>query len=175
MIKRLFSPPVFNNKEDNFRAKFINGFAWIVIAIFAISLIPNLLPSADENAGNTIIFLICLILVFFVSLYLLKRGNLNASGSIIVVFSWLGFGFQAYAADGVRDVVVIAYIAISLLASIIINWRAGSIVMVLSIATIWVMATLEVNGIIQPRFQEPIAFSRDLTLIFVAIAVLIYF
>ncbi len=28
MIKRLFSPPVFDNEEDNFRAKFINGFAW---------------------------------------------------------------------------------------------------------------------------------------------------
>ena len=175
MIKRLFSPPVFDNEEDNFRAKFINGFAWIVIALLALSLLPTLGPSADENASTTVIFLTVLILVFAVSLYLLRRGNLNASGSIIVVFAWLGFGLQAYAADGVRDIIIVAYVAVSLLASIIINWRAGSIVMILSIGIIWALAILEVNGILIPRFQEPIAFSRDLSFVFVAIAVLIYF
>ena len=111
----------------------------------------------------------------FLSLYILRRGNLNVSGTIIVVLGWLGFGLQAYAADGVRDIIIVAYIAISLLASIIINWRAGAIVMILSIGAIWALASLEVNGFLQPRFQEPIAFSRDLTFVFVAIAVLIYF
>lgn len=175
MIKRLFSPPVFDNEEDNFRAKFINGFAWIVIALFAISVVPTLGPNADENAGTTIIFLTSLILVFFASLYMLRRGNLNASGIIIVILGWLGIGLQAYAADGIRDIIIIAYIAISLLASIIINWRAGSVVMILSIGAIWTLAILEMNGYLNPRFQEPIAFSRDISFVFVAIAVLIYF
>jgi GAF domain-containing protein len=175
MIKRLFSPPVFDNEEDNFRAKFINGFAWIIIILLSLSLIPALGPNADENAGTTIIFLASLILVSFVSLYMLRRGNLNVSASIIVILSWLGFGLQAYLADGVRDIIIIAFIAISLLASIIINWRAGSLVMLLSIGAIWVLAILEVNGVLHPRFQEPIAFSRDLSFVFVAIAVLIYY
>lgn len=175
MIKRLFSPPVFDNEEDNFRAKFINGFAWTVILLLTLSLIPVLGPNADENAGTTIIFLAGLILAMILSLYLLRRGKLNVSGWIIVALGWLGFGFQAYAADGVRDIIIVAYIAISLLASIIINWRAGAIVMILSIGVIWVLASLEVNGVLQPRFQEPIAFSRDLSFVFVAIAVLIYF
>jgi GAF domain-containing protein len=175
MIKRLFSPPVFDNEEDNFRAKFINGFAWIVIFLLAISLIFALGPNADENASTTIIFLTGLILVMVFSLYILRRGKLNLSGLIITTLGWLGFGLQAYAADGVRDIIVVAYIAISLLASIIINWRAGSIVMVLSIVTIWALAILEANGYLQPRFQEPIAYSRDLSFVFVAIAVLIYF
>ncbi len=175
MIKRLFSPPVFDNEDDNFRAKFINGFAWSVILLLTISLIPALGPNADENASTTIIFLAGLILVMILSLYILRRGNLNVSGLIIVTFGWLGLGLQAYAADGVRDIIIIAYVAISLLASIIINWRAGSIVMILSIGVLWVLAILEVNGFLQPRFQEPIAFSRDLSFVFVAIAVLIYF
>lgn len=175
MIQRLFSPPLFKNEEDNFRAKFINRFIWIVIVLLTLSLLPALGPNADENAGTTVIFIASIILVSCMSLYMLKRGNLNASGIIMVSLCWLGFGFQAYAADGVKDIIVVAYIAVSLLASIIINWRAGSIVMLLSIATIWVLALLEVNGIIVPRFQEPIAFSRDLSLVFIAIAVLIYF
>ena len=175
MIKRLFSPPVFDNEEDNFRAKFINGFAWIVIALLSAALIPNLGPGADENSATTIIVVTGLIFVMFLSLYLLRRGNLNASGLIIVILGWLGLGLQAFTADGVRDVIVIAYIAISILASIIINWRVGSIIMILSIGVIWVLAILEVNGLLHPHFQEPIAFSRDLSFVFVVIAVLIYF
>jgi GAF domain-containing protein len=175
MIKRLFSPPVFDNEEDNFRAKFINGFAWIVILLLTLSLIPVLGPNADENAGTTIIFLAGLILAMILSLYLLRKRKLNVSGWIIIILGWFGFGLQAYAADGVRDIIIVGYVAISLLASIIISWRAGSIVMLLSILTIWVLAILEVNGFIQPGSQEPIAFSRDLSFMFVAIAVLIYF
>jgi GAF domain-containing protein len=175
MIKRLFGPPVFDKEEDNFRAKFINGFAWVLIVLLSLSLIPTLGPNADENAQTTVIFLVSVILVSFVSLYMLRRGNLNVSGIIIVSLCWLAFGLQAYQADGVRDIIIIAYIAISLLASIIINWRAGGIVIILSIGAIWVLAILEVNGVITPRFQEPIAFSRDLSFVFVAIAVLIYF
>jgi GAF domain-containing protein len=106
---------------------------------------------------------------------MLRRGNLNASGLILVILGWLGLGLQAYAADGVRDIVIPAYIAISLLASIVINWRAGSIVMILSIGVIWSLAILEVNGFLHPRFQDPIVLSRDLSIVFIATAVLIYY
>src|SRR3990172_4455561 len=128
MIKRLFSPPVFDNAEDNFRAKFINGFAWITILLLSAAILPYIGSTTDGNAGTTIIVLLGLILVMFSSLYFLHRGKPALSGTIIVVLSWLGLGIQAYQADGVRDAIIIAYIAISLLASIIINWRAGSIV-----------------------------------------------
>jgi len=175
MIKRLFSPPLFDNEEDNFRAKFISGFAWTLILLLLFSLMPVLGPNADENASTTIIFIVGVILVCFTSLYILRKGNLNASGLILVILCWAGFGLQAYTADGVRDIIIVAYIAISLLASIVINWRAGSIVMVLSIGAIWGFAILEINGYLPPRFQEPITFSRDLSFVFVAIAVLIYF
>jgi len=175
MIKRLFSPPTFDSHEGNFRAKFINGFAWVVIAVLTAALIPNLGPNADENSVTTIVVITSLIFVMFLALYLLRRGNLNASGLIVVLLGWLGLGIQAYTADGVRDVIIIAYISVGLLASIVINWRIGSFVILLSIGAIWTLAILEVNGFISPHFQEPIAFSRDLSLIFVVIAVLIYF
>ncbi len=174
MIKRFFGPPVFN-KEEDFRAKFINGFAWVVIAVLAIALISNLGPNADENSTTTIIVLTSLIFVMGLSLYLLRRGRLNASGLIIVILGWFGLGIQAYTADGARDVIIIAYISVSLLSSIIMNWRIGSFMMILSIGAVWTLAILELNGYIIPHFQEPIAFSRDLSLIFVVIAVLIYF
>ena len=36
MIKRLLSAPHFNDLEQNFRAKFVNGFAWIAMTLIII-------------------------------------------------------------------------------------------------------------------------------------------
>jgi GAF domain-containing protein len=72
-------------------------------------------------------------------------------------------------------VIVVGYIAVGLLASIIIDWRSGSLVILASIGALWAFSLMEVNGLILPTPQEPIGFSRDLSIIFLAIASLIYF
>jgi len=172
MIRRFFSPPVFEKDEDNFRARFINGFAWLVTILFVIILAIYL---KDPPKDATILVLSALIIVMLTAIYLLHRGNINASGIVIVTLSWLGLGIQAYSADGVKDVIVIAYIAIALLASIAVSWRTGFIVTIASIGAIWTLALLEANHIITPRFQNPLDYSRDLSFIFIAITALIYF
>jgi len=47
--------------------------------------------------------------------------------------------------------------------------------MLFSIGAIWFLTFLELNGFIKPEIQGAVAFSRDASLIFVVIAVLIYF
>lgn len=172
MIKGWFSPPVFENEEDNFRAKFINGFAWTVIVLLAIAMIPYLFAPRQDY---TLVILPGLIAVMFAAHYLLRKGNVKASGTIIIVLGWLGLAIQAYTADGVKDVIVIGYIALGLLASIVISWQAGGIVILTSIGAIWGLAFFEINGFITPRLQDPIGYSRDLSLIFAAVTVLVYF
>src|SRR5215510_417466 len=172
MIRKFFSPPVFENDEDNFRAKFINGFAWFAIFLLAFAMIPYLgKPAVDL----TLPILAGLIAVSVATLYLLHRRNIEASGLLIIVLGWLGFAIQAYAADGVKDVIIVGYIALSLLASIVVSWRAGGTVMVTSIAVIWVLEFLETHGYITPTIQDPFGYSFALSLIFVSIATLIYF
>ena len=172
MIRNLFSPPVFENDEDNFRAKFINGFAWVGTILLALALIPYLIR---RQPGFTVIVLSALIIVLLFAIYLLRRGDINASGTAVIVLGWLGLGLQAYTADGVKDVVVVAYIALGLLASIVVSWRAGGAVILTSLAAIWTLGLLEANGVIIGRLQDPIQYSRDLSFIFIAISALIYF
>jgi len=172
MIRNLFSPPVFENDEDNFRAKFINGFAWVGTILLALALIPYLIR---RQPGFTVIVLSALIIVLLFAIYLLRRGDINASGTVVIVLGWLGLGLQAYTADGVKDVVVVAYIALGLLASIVVSWRAGGAVILTSLAAIWTLGLLEANGVIIGRLQDPIQYSRDLSFIFIAISALIYF
>jgi GAF domain-containing protein len=172
MIKGFFSAPVFANEDDNFRAKFINGFAWATILLLTIALLPYL---SRETTDLTVFVLSGLILVMAGALFLLRRGRVTASGSLIAILGWLGLGFQAYSADGVKDVILIGYISLGLLTSIIISLRAGGVVILSSVGVIWVLGILEQRGLINPRFQDPIGYSRDLSFIFVSIAVLIYF
>jgi GAF domain-containing protein len=172
MMRRLLSPPVFEHEEKNFRAKFINGFAWSVIALLLLAIVPHLLGNPKNS---TIAVFSGLIVVMVVALYLLRRGYVDASGMIIIVLGWLGVGIQAYTADGVKDVIVVAFIALGLLASIIVNWRIGSLVILSGIAVIWTLALLQVNVVFTPSSQDPIAFARDLSFVFIAITVLVYF
>jgi GAF domain-containing protein len=116
-----------------------------------------------------------LIIVMLVALYLLRKGHVDASGMSIVVLGWLGIGLQAYTADGVKDVIVVAYLALGLLASIIVSWRLGGIVILSSISVIWALALLQNNGYFTPSSQDPIAFARDLSFVFIAVTVLVYF
>jgi len=169
---RFFAPPVFDNDEDNFRARFINGFAWVVIGILLISIFSD---GFNLSFDSTKLVLSSLIGVQGIALYILRRGDIKTSGFIIVTLGWIGLTYQAYTADGVKDVVVVAYIAIALLASIVVSWLTGGIVILASIAAIWVLALLEVNNFVIPRFQDPTDFARDLSFVFLAITALIYF
>ena len=150
MIRKFLNPPHFGSEEDNFRAKFINIFGLIVLGLLLVGIIPFLF---QDEFNFTVIVLAGLIGVMLLSLYLLRRGYLNQSGIILVVLTWVGITIQAYTADGVKDVIVVGYIAVSLLAGIV-NWRAGSLVLLVSIAAIWALTFLELNGFIAPDLEE---------------------
>jgi GAF domain-containing protein len=172
MIPRFLSSPVFDEEAKNFRAKFINGFAWSVIALLLLAMAPHLLGSAKNFS---IAIFSSLIVVMLFALYLLHRGNVAASGTIIIILSWLGVSIQAYTADGVKDVIVVAFVALGLLASIIVSWRVGGVVILSGIAVIWSLALLQASGYLVPSSQGPVAFARDLSFVFIAITVLVYF
>ena len=171
MIRRLLSPPVFQEDDKNFRAKFINGFAWIAIALLLSVIVIQLF---GEPKNFTVAIFLGLITVMLLALYLLHRGNVTASGMILITLSWLGVSMQAYTADGVKDVIVVAFIALGLLASIILNRRMGGVVILSGIAVIWILASLQANNYFVPSSQDPISFARDLSFVFIAIFVLVH-
>jgi GAF domain-containing protein len=173
MIRKFFSPPVFHDDEEDFRARFINGFAWFVIGLLIAAIF--LSDGLDLRTSTTDFVLIGLIVVQGIALYLLRKEKIVASGLIIVALGWIGLTYQAYNVAGVKDAVIIAYIAAALLASILIGQLAGGLVIVASIGAIWVLALLDVNNVISPEVSKPLDFARDLSLVFLVITALIYF
>ena len=172
MIRRILSAPRFDDLEQDFRAKFVNGFAWIaMILISTVAIVVAVTGFTDY----TLYVLIGLALVFAVAIILLKYRLLNLSSSIVVLLTWLGIFFQALTADGIRDVIVIGFIATALFASILIGWWAGGLTIVASILAAWLLASLETNLLITPTVSTPYIFARDLTFILLIVSALIYF
>ena len=48
MIRRLFAPPQFESDDENFRAWFINGTAWIILFLLVVSMIPQLVKAIPD-------------------------------------------------------------------------------------------------------------------------------
>jgi len=172
MIRKIFYPPVFKEEEKNFRAKFINGFAWIVIAFLFLAMLPHIFGTSKNL---TIAVFSGLILIMLAALYLLHRGWVSASVLVIIIMGWVAIGIQAYNANGVKDAVIIAYLALGLFASMTINWRIGGLVILGSIGVIWTLALLQFKEYFVPGLQDPISFAGYLTAAFLAVAVLAYF
>jgi GAF domain-containing protein len=172
MIKRLLSAPHFDDLEENFRAKFINGFAWIAMSLITIV---TLIVAITGFTDYTVYVLLGLILVFVLTIVLLRKRLLNLSAVTLVVLTWVGIFFQAFTADGIHDVIIIGFIATALFASILIGWWAGGVTIFASILAAWILAGLETNHLITPSISTPLTFARDLTFILLIISALIYF
>lgn len=172
MSWKFFSPPYFEDPEQNFRSKFVNGFSWIAMGLVTFIAI---IVAITGYTDYTLFVLIGLALVFALTIILLRYKLLDLSAATLVVLTWTGIFIQAYTADGVHDVIVIAFIATALFASVLIGWWAGGITMLASIIAAWVLAGLEANQLITPTVSQPYTFARDLTFVLLIISALIYY
>ncbi len=171
-IRNLLSAPDFGNEEANRRAQLIHKFTLIVSGLLGLSLIAY---SLSGMRTNTFIVLVTLLGVMLISFTLLHFRRLLLSGTVLIFTGWILIGLEAYSAEGIRDVIIIAYIAIALLSALLVGWRGTMIVMAASIAIIWLIAFAETQGLIQPAPQAPLAYARDVTVIFIVITSLVYY
>lgn len=172
MIRKFFSPPVFEREEDNFRAKFLNNFTWTVVALLIPATIMYIVRPGDPY---TVPILLTFIIIALVSIFLLRRGKVDVSAWVFILLLWLGVGVEAFVSDGVRDALIPAYVVVGLLTSIVISRRAGSILTLLSIPALLLLGWSEAQGMIQPILAEPTIYAISVGFSFLAITALIYF
>src|SRR3990170_1142781 len=172
MIKKFFAPPHFEGEDLNRKAIILNDFSWIAIGLLFIELLNFTFIDFEYT---TIIFLSGAMGTMALGLFLLRLGYVNASGILAVGIVWIGVGFQAYTADGIYDAVILAYLVTAALAANLINARAAVIVVLLSIMAIWALAFFAINGQVMPTPDTPQNYARDLSIIFLLVAVMVYF
>ncbi len=172
MIRKFLSPPQFDDMESNTKARILNGLAWVVMGLL-LATAPIIALSG--YADFTLYALAGIFVVFSIALFFLKKRRVNAAAVMVAIMAWVVITVQAFTADGVRDVILIAYLAIAMLASLTISIQAAAVMLALSFGAIWSLALLQSSGVITPGLDTPMNYARDLSIMFVVIAAMIYY
>ncbi|MBI5946473.1 MAG: PAS domain S-box protein [Chloroflexi bacterium] len=173
VLRRLFTPPIFENEEETRISQFLITFSWIAITVLVLMILSRAVLWTDATFVPLITFGVIILLLLFMQ-YLIRRGQVYKAGMLVVFGLWGTLTYLAWRADGLRDLAVIAYFIIIILSSLLLERRFALTVTSLSIASIWVFAILEEQGARVLHVDQPISYARDLTGITILIASLIY-
>ncbi len=170
---RFFSSPIFDNEEKTRMARILNSFGWSAIAtVFIITLIRFI--TGGWLSRSSMLVLPLIIVIMFAVLVIIRAGWVRSAGVFFVSSMWLAMTFQAWNSDGLRDVSLIVYIVIILLAGLLLGWREGLFFGVISVTMIWVFAWQEQGDLRYFEIDDPYSYARDLTAVFVLASVLVY-
>ncbi|HEX9838751.1 MAG TPA: PAS domain S-box protein [Anaerolineales bacterium] len=163
-IRRLFRP-LFGLEQRETTAKFLFAIIVSIIVIDSLLIILRLWAGGTWFSSTSAV-LVGLLLLQFILLFVLRQGYVQQAAIVLVFSAWVGMSFQAWNADGVRDVAIVVYMLIILTAALLTNWQISIILSMMSIVFIWILAIAESRGLRAIHTDPPINMARDLTAIF---------
>jgi len=172
-LRKLTTPLLFQEEDKTRTAGILNAFSLSAIA-FLILIICLRLLLGMENGPAPLLILFSIVIFLVIVQILMRAGHVRGSAIFLVTATWIALTVQAWQADGVHDIAVIAYILIILLASLLLGWVEAIIVTIPSIISLWIFAYLEHNKIASFAVDQPYNVARDLSVIFALSAVLIF-
>jgi len=164
----LVSPPIkYDEEGKRLIASYLSFFLLVSIILLPLYVIIKIIgdgviiPSDYINFGLAVIFIVLF--------YFVKKGKVLLSGILFILIAWTAMTAMAWYADGVTDTAIVAYILIIFIATLITGIRFSFFITVLSILSIWIFGILQVYGVIIPKGDEPLNYSRDYTVIFILV------
>jgi PAS domain S-box-containing protein len=173
-LQLLFAPPIFDNQEKTRTARVLSSFAWSAISILLGIILLRIFVWRTSSGSTSLRILLLIILVLVGVQIMIRRGYVRGASIFLIIATWTALTYQAWIADGVRDIAIIGYLVIVLMASLLLGWRPGTIIGVLSVIALWLFAFLEHQGIRVMRVDAPLNYARDLTLVFCLAGALLY-
>jgi PAS domain S-box-containing protein len=171
-IRQAFQPLIGLERRETV-SRLLYAILVSVIVVDSIAIVYHLWATKG-SLSPTLRMLIALLILQFILLYLIKRGFVEAAALAEVSLSWMLITYQAWSADGVRDVSISIYFLIILVAALLTNWRVSIILSALSITAIWVFAITEAQGLRISHTDAPLTMAADLTAIFLLLILLVY-
>jgi len=170
--KGFFQPPVFKDEESSRLAKMLFYILWAIILVVGCILIAWLIRGNLRELGPYAF--IANLLVIGISLGLLivvRKGFIKISSFILVSFLWANFAFQVFTSDGLRGSSTLIFIAIIVLASLLLGWRISIGFTALSIIYCWILAWVEKSGFSTFQIDEPYGLAIEVTALFILTSV----
>ena len=123
LLRRLFAPSIFEDDEKTRTAQTLNVFGWVAFIVVFILFASRIV--LGELTASSYLFFPVILIVLFVTQVLIRYGYVRMAGSFMVTMIWLALTIQASNSDGLRDVSILAYSILVLLAALLLGWRSG--------------------------------------------------
>lgn len=172
-LRRLLTPPIFEDEEKTRAAQILNTFGWITLVVMFFIMMSRV-ASGEWLSASSRVFFPAVIFILVLALALIHYGYVRLAGALVVVLLWAALTFQASGSDGLRDATILAYSIIVLLSALLLGWQGGLFTGLVSIGVIWLFAFQEVVGVRTFTIDPPLSYARDLTAVFIITTVLTY-
>ncbi len=172
-LRRLLAPPIFADEERTRIAQILNAFIWSAIGILSVFIVARA-AAWNENGYVPLLVLLGIVIFLGAGQIMLRRGYVNRASIFLVGALWAAMTYQAWEADGLHDAAVFAYKVVVIFSSLLLGWRAATILGGMSLAVVWYFAVMEERGARILHVDSPFNYARDLSIIFVLIGVLLY-
>ncbi len=169
LIKKIFAAPTFEDLDKTRAAQYLNAVLYIGIVLLVF-----LINAREELFSTTNIVLGILALTMVAMQILMRLGKVQLSAIILISMAWAGMTYMAWQADGIRNASLIVYIILIFLVSLLGTPRISILFTALSIVAMWGLVYAEQNNIISPSLDTITNLARDLSVIYILIAVIIY-
>ncbi len=160
--KKLFAPPVYEDKEDTRLAYMLNFVAWVYLglALFSsISLISLIGNAVEFNlvASNFAIRVSPFLLGFIFGQILMRRGRVKTASIIFILIIWSGYTISLFQTGSVFSTAFSFYFLTILMTGLFLGTRSTLVILFASILAGGVAVVLDMQGLL-PRidFSSPI-------------------
>jgi len=171
-IRNTFKP-LFEADRSELTARLLHWVMRATIVIVGLVLLFDVSQGGwIPNARSAV--LIGLLVEQLVLLFILRSGHVNVVAFITLASFWGAMTYGAWIAGGVYDLSVFVYMVVILAAALLTTWRVSIFFSILSIVSIWGLTIAETRGYLVPTLDSPLSRARDLTTIFLFLAVLIF-
>jgi len=171
ILQKIFSPPEFETETEKTKARYLYIIlgAGIIILTILIAMRP---PASGRRQTNIVLAILALAMLGMIAM--LKRGKVQTVAFLLMAATWITMTYMAWNADGIRDVSLIAYLGVILLADLLGSTRLSIFFTALSIISFWGFVYLEKQAIITPTLEPITNLAIDLSFIFVIVQVITY-
>jgi PAS domain S-box-containing protein len=161
-------------EKERWSFSFFKAFIFSIIGLIALLFI--LRRFASLSFTDVDIVLLILIFLLLGLLFIGKRGYLTLSGILLVLMMWIGSTYIMWTGQGVYDAVMIAYLALILIASLLLDWKVASLFLFATFLSIWLNTYCQMKGYLIPEPRDPlIIYTRDVTIIMLTVALISQF
>ncbi|MEO8612655.1 MAG: PAS domain-containing sensor histidine kinase [Chloroflexota bacterium] len=137
VIKQFTVPPVFDDDAQTYAGKLLH---WCVVVLTITELVAQI--SVLFIGYDLTLTLPSLILLGFITLYILHQGRLRLASAIFIGAMWAVVTLNAYTNRGIYSPVVGAYTLLIMLSAILLRERGAVLISIFSILSVILLAAV---------------------------------